>query len=149
MDEYLLPLKPSLGLSLLLPQPPFLAPLTPRSFSPLPLPVPPQLVTQPQDQMAATGESVTFQCETKGNPPPAVFWQKEGSQVGAGCSSGSSPLGLSLHSSFCKLLSGFCLPSVLPGTLAGYLGGLNKIMNIKKTWNVSNTFKINDTIFRW
>ncbi|KAM8817664.1 roundabout homolog 3 [Rhynchonycteris naso] len=43
--------------------------------------VPPQLVTQPQDQMAATGESVTFQCETKGNPPPAIFWQKEGSQV--------------------------------------------------------------------
>nr|XP_008534223.1 PREDICTED: LOW QUALITY PROTEIN: roundabout homolog 3 [Equus przewalskii] len=43
--------------------------------------VPPQLVTQPQDQMAAPGESVTFQCETKGNPPPAIFWQKEGSQV--------------------------------------------------------------------
>uniref|UniRef100_G1PZT9 Roundabout guidance receptor 3 n=1 Tax=Myotis lucifugus TaxID=59463 RepID=G1PZT9_MYOLU len=43
--------------------------------------VPPQLVTQPQDQMAAAGESVTFQCETKGNPPPAIFWQKEGSQV--------------------------------------------------------------------
>ncbi|KAI5142150.1 Roundabout 3 [Manis pentadactyla] len=43
--------------------------------------VPPQLVTQPQDQKAAPGESVTFQCETKGNPPPAIFWQKEGSQV--------------------------------------------------------------------
>ncbi|XP_006892906.1 PREDICTED: roundabout homolog 3 [Elephantulus edwardii] len=43
--------------------------------------VPPQLVTQPQDQMAAPGESVTFHCETKGNPPPAIFWQKEGSQV--------------------------------------------------------------------
>ncbi|KAM5312130.1 roundabout homolog 3 [Glossophaga mutica] len=43
--------------------------------------VPPQLVTQPQDQMAVTGDSVTFQCETKGNPPPAIFWQKEGSQV--------------------------------------------------------------------
>nr|KAF6467519.1 roundabout guidance receptor 3 [Rousettus aegyptiacus] len=43
--------------------------------------VPPQLVTQPQDQMAAPGENVTFQCETKGNPPPAIFWQKEGSQV--------------------------------------------------------------------
>ncbi|XP_012584949.1 PREDICTED: roundabout homolog 3 [Condylura cristata] len=43
--------------------------------------VPPQLVTQPQNQMAAPGESVTFQCETKGNPPPAIFWQKEGSQV--------------------------------------------------------------------
>lgn len=44
--------------------------------------VPPQLVTQPQDQMAAPGESVAFQCKTKGNPPPAIFWQKEGSQVG-------------------------------------------------------------------
>nr|XP_040141402.1 roundabout homolog 3 isoform X8 [Ictidomys tridecemlineatus] len=43
--------------------------------------VPPQLVTQPQDQMAAPGENVAFQCETKGNPPPAIFWQKEGSQV--------------------------------------------------------------------
>ena len=79
-------LKPSLGLYLLFPRPPFLVPPTPCSFSPLPLPVPPQLVTQPQDQMAATGESVTFQCETKGNPPPAIFWQKEGSQVGASSS---------------------------------------------------------------
>ncbi|XDB65803.1 PREDICTED: roundabout homolog 3 [Capra hircus] len=43
--------------------------------------VPPQLVTQPQDQMAAPGDSVAFQCETKGNPPPAIFWQKEGSQA--------------------------------------------------------------------
>lgn len=24
---------------------------------------------------------MTFPCETKGNPQPAVFWQKEGSQV--------------------------------------------------------------------
>ncbi|XP_054988765.1 roundabout homolog 3 [Sorex araneus] len=43
--------------------------------------VPPQLVMQPQDQRAAPGESVAFQCKTKGNPPPAIFWQKEGSQV--------------------------------------------------------------------
>ncbi|XP_043730003.1 roundabout homolog 3 isoform X1 [Cervus elaphus] len=43
--------------------------------------VPPQLVTQPQDQMVAPGDSVAFQCETKGNPPPAIFWQKEGSQA--------------------------------------------------------------------
>lgn len=59
-----------------------LSALTPCSFIPSPFPVPPQLVTQPQDQMAAPGESVAFQCETKGNPPPAIFWQKEGSQVG-------------------------------------------------------------------
>ncbi|KAM9033912.1 roundabout homolog 3 [Sarcophilus harrisii] len=43
--------------------------------------VPPQLVTQPQDQIAAPGDTVIFQCETKGNPPPAIFWQKEGSQI--------------------------------------------------------------------
>ncbi|KAB0376659.1 hypothetical protein FD755_011103 [Muntiacus reevesi] len=43
--------------------------------------VPPQLVTQPQDQVVAPGDSVAFQCETKGNPPPAIFWQKEGSQA--------------------------------------------------------------------
>ncbi|XP_056650529.1 roundabout homolog 3 isoform X1 [Monodelphis domestica] len=43
--------------------------------------VPPQLVTQPQDQIAVPGDTVTFQCETKGNPPPAIFWQKEGSQI--------------------------------------------------------------------
>nr|XP_056716009.1 roundabout homolog 3 isoform X9 [Euleptes europaea] len=43
--------------------------------------VPPQLVTRPRDQIVAQGRTVTFQCETKGNPPPAVFWQKEGSQI--------------------------------------------------------------------
>lgn len=83
MDGYLFLLKPSLGISFLFPQALFLVPLTPSSFSHFPFPVPPQLVTQPQDQMVAPGESVTFQCETKGNPPPAIFWQKEGSQVGA------------------------------------------------------------------
>ncbi|XP_035202153.1 roundabout homolog 3 isoform X2 [Oxyura jamaicensis] len=43
--------------------------------------VPPQLVTWPHDQSVPPGRSVTFQCETTGNPPPAVFWQKEGSQT--------------------------------------------------------------------
>uniref|UniRef100_A0A8C6RQI0 Roundabout homolog 3 n=1 Tax=Nannospalax galili TaxID=1026970 RepID=A0A8C6RQI0_NANGA len=43
--------------------------------------VPPQFVIRPQDQTVAPGENVSFQCETKGNPPPAIFWQKEGSQV--------------------------------------------------------------------
>nr|XP_028564626.1 roundabout homolog 3 isoform X3 [Podarcis muralis] len=43
--------------------------------------LPPQLVTRPRDQIVAQGRTVTFQCETKGNPPPAVFWQKEGSQI--------------------------------------------------------------------
>ncbi|GCC27920.1 hypothetical protein chiPu_0006346 [Chiloscyllium punctatum] len=43
--------------------------------------VPPQIVVRPRDQIVAQGRSVIFLCETKGNPPPAVFWQKEGSQV--------------------------------------------------------------------
>ncbi|XP_078540030.1 roundabout homolog 2-like [Lissotriton helveticus] len=42
--------------------------------------VPPQLVTPPQNQIVTQGRTVIFHCETKGNPPPAVFWQKEGSQ---------------------------------------------------------------------
>uniref|UniRef100_A0A8C6Y7H2 Roundabout guidance receptor 2 n=1 Tax=Naja naja TaxID=35670 RepID=A0A8C6Y7H2_NAJNA len=41
---------------------------------------PPQFVVRPRDQIAAQGRTVTFPCETKGNPQPAVFWQKEGSQ---------------------------------------------------------------------
>eukprot|EP00062_Callorhinchus_milii_P011231 gi/632957169/ref/XP_007894326.1/ PREDICTED: roundabout homolog 2-like [Callorhinchus milii] len=43
--------------------------------------MPPQIVVRPRDQIIAQGRSVTFVCETKGNPPPAVFWQKEGSQT--------------------------------------------------------------------
>jgi len=43
--------------------------------------VPPQIVIRPRDQITAPGRTVTFLCGTKGNPPPAVFWQKEGSQV--------------------------------------------------------------------
>ncbi|XP_054659154.1 roundabout homolog 3 [Grus americana] len=43
--------------------------------------VPPQLVTGPRDQTVTAGQNVTFRCESKGNPPPAVFWQKEGSQT--------------------------------------------------------------------
>ncbi|XP_054126485.1 roundabout homolog 2 isoform X4 [Melozone crissalis] len=41
---------------------------------------PPQFVVRPRDQIVAQGRTVTFPCETKGNPQPAVFWQKEGSQ---------------------------------------------------------------------
>lgn len=43
--------------------------------------VAPQIVIRPRDQITAPGRTVTFLCSTKGNPPPAVFWQKEGSQV--------------------------------------------------------------------
>ncbi|XP_041437544.1 roundabout homolog 2 isoform X9 [Xenopus laevis] len=41
---------------------------------------PPQFVVRPRDQIVAQGRTVTFGCEAKGNPQPAVFWQKEGSQ---------------------------------------------------------------------
>ncbi|XP_072316546.1 roundabout homolog 2 isoform X1 [Eucyclogobius newberryi] len=40
----------------------------------------PQFVVRPRDQIVAQGRTATFPCETKGNPQPAVFWQKEGSQ---------------------------------------------------------------------
>ncbi|XP_061638564.1 roundabout homolog 2 isoform X2 [Phyllopteryx taeniolatus] len=43
--------------------------------------VPPQIASKPRDQMAYQGRSVAFQCRTTGNPPPAIFWQKEGSQM--------------------------------------------------------------------
>ncbi|XP_029030037.1 roundabout homolog 3 isoform X2 [Betta splendens] len=43
--------------------------------------MPPQIVIRPRDQITTPGRTVTFLCGTKGNPPPAVFWQKEGSQI--------------------------------------------------------------------
>ncbi|XP_053279284.1 roundabout homolog 2 [Pleuronectes platessa] len=43
--------------------------------------VPPQIASKPRDQITTQGMSVTFQCGTTGNPPPAIFWQKEGSQM--------------------------------------------------------------------
>ncbi|XP_051254702.1 roundabout homolog 2 isoform X5 [Dicentrarchus labrax] len=43
--------------------------------------LPPQIATKPRDQIASQGKSITFQCGTTGNPPPAIFWQKEGSQM--------------------------------------------------------------------
>ena len=55
------------------------------TFDPLPSsprpPAAPQFVIRPRDQIVAQGRVATFPCETKGNPQPAVFWQKEGSQV--------------------------------------------------------------------
>ncbi|XP_030810485.1 roundabout homolog 1 isoform X5 [Camarhynchus parvulus] len=41
---------------------------------------PPQFVVKPRDQVAALGRTVTFQCEATGNPQPAIFWRREGSQ---------------------------------------------------------------------
>uniref|UniRef100_H3A0E4 Roundabout guidance receptor 1 n=1 Tax=Latimeria chalumnae TaxID=7897 RepID=H3A0E4_LATCH len=41
---------------------------------------PPHYVVKPRDQVVAVGRTVTFQCEATGNPQPAIFWQREGSQ---------------------------------------------------------------------
>lgn len=43
--------------------------------------VPPQIAIKPRDQISAQGRSVTFRCGTRGNPSPAIFWKKEGSQI--------------------------------------------------------------------
>ncbi|XP_072900883.1 roundabout homolog 2 isoform X3 [Hemitrygon akajei] len=40
----------------------------------------PQFVVRPRDQIVPQGRTAIFPCETKGNPQPAIFWQKEGSQ---------------------------------------------------------------------
>ncbi|CAG01543.1 unnamed protein product [Tetraodon nigroviridis] len=42
--------------------------------------VPPAFAVRPRNQEAAVGRIVTFQCEATGNPQPAIFWQKEGSE---------------------------------------------------------------------
>uniref|UniRef100_A0A3Q3WEB3 Roundabout, axon guidance receptor, homolog 1 (Drosophila) n=1 Tax=Mola mola TaxID=94237 RepID=A0A3Q3WEB3_MOLML len=42
--------------------------------------VPPAFAIRPRNQVAAVGRMVTFQCEATGNPQPAIFWQKEGSE---------------------------------------------------------------------
>ncbi|XP_030648056.1 roundabout homolog 2-like [Chanos chanos] len=39
----------------------------------------PQFVVRPRDQIVTQGRTATFPCETKGNPQPTVFWQREGS----------------------------------------------------------------------
>ncbi|XP_045930679.1 roundabout homolog 1 isoform X5 [Micropterus dolomieu] len=42
--------------------------------------VPPAFVVKPRNQVVGVGRTVTFQCEATGNPQPAIFWQREGSQ---------------------------------------------------------------------
>ncbi|XP_046891364.1 roundabout homolog 1 [Hypomesus transpacificus] len=41
---------------------------------------PPAFVVRPRNQVVGVGRTVTFQCEATGNPQPAIFWQREGSQ---------------------------------------------------------------------
>ncbi|XP_072115940.1 roundabout homolog 2 isoform X5 [Mobula birostris] len=40
----------------------------------------PQFVVRPRDQIVPQGRTAIFPCVTEGNPQPAIFWQKEGSQ---------------------------------------------------------------------
>ena len=41
----------------------------------------PMFVIKPQDQKIGVGGSTSFECVARGNPPPSVFWNKEGSQA--------------------------------------------------------------------
>ncbi|XP_074652332.1 roundabout homolog 2-like isoform X2 [Tubulanus polymorphus] len=41
----------------------------------------PSFITTPQDKVVGVGRTVTLRCEVTGNPPPAVFWNKEESQI--------------------------------------------------------------------
>ncbi|XP_017268156.1 roundabout homolog 1-like isoform X1 [Kryptolebias marmoratus] len=42
--------------------------------------VPPAFAIHPRNQAVSVGRTVTFQCEATGNPQPAIFWQREGSE---------------------------------------------------------------------
>uniref|UniRef100_A0A3B3TUT6 Roundabout guidance receptor 1 n=1 Tax=Poecilia latipinna TaxID=48699 RepID=A0A3B3TUT6_9TELE len=42
--------------------------------------VPPAFAVRPRNQAVSVGRTVTFQCEATGNPQPAIFWQREGSE---------------------------------------------------------------------
>ncbi|XP_025199330.1 roundabout homolog 2-like [Melanaphis sacchari] len=42
---------------------------------------PPTFVTRPKDQKVGLNGIANFDCVAQGNPPPSVFWSREGSQV--------------------------------------------------------------------
>lgn len=42
---------------------------------------PPIFVTRPKDQKVGLNGVANFDCVAQGNPPPSVFWTREGSQV--------------------------------------------------------------------
>lgn len=44
----------------------------------------PSFVVTPKDKTVGVGRRVVFRCEVTGNPLPAVFWNKESSQVYTG-----------------------------------------------------------------
>ena len=41
----------------------------------------PNFVVKPKDQRVGMNGLAQFECVAEGNPPPSVFWSKEGSQV--------------------------------------------------------------------
>ena len=40
----------------------------------------PNFLMKPKDQRVGMNGIATFECHASGNPPPSVFWTKEGSQ---------------------------------------------------------------------
>ena len=40
----------------------------------------PNFLAKPKDQRVGMNGIATFECHASGNPPPSVFWTKEGSQ---------------------------------------------------------------------
>lgn len=43
-------------------------------------PAPPSFLVRPEDQKVGLNGIASFECVATGNPPPSVFWTKEGSQ---------------------------------------------------------------------
>lgn len=42
---------------------------------------PPSFIIKPQNKTVPVGRRISFRCEVIGNPMPAVFWNKDGTQV--------------------------------------------------------------------
>lgn len=45
------------------------------------VPAHPVFLVKPRDQRVGMNGIAKFDCVAEGNPPPSVFWKKEGSQV--------------------------------------------------------------------
>ena len=41
----------------------------------------PKFIVTPKDKSVGLGRAVSLRCQVRGNPPPAVFWNKETSEV--------------------------------------------------------------------
>ena len=46
-------------------------------------PAQPSFLVTPQDQVVTVGRRVVMRCKVTGNPVPAVFWNKQASEVRA------------------------------------------------------------------